>query len=149
MIEAINTFTLSGVVYDNAIKQPLPQGNIYNSQFYTSFVLVVGILPKVDMRIPVICVGECADKALLFCRKGNYVVVQGRITAKEFVNKESGDLFSKVNLIGYQIMPLIKSKEKSLKRFNFRDVVLSNDPKNYSEMTKIEEPTERKGYVKK
>lgn len=149
MIEAINTFTLSGIVYDDAIKQPLPKINIYNSQFYTSFVLVVGLSKNVDIRIPVICVGDCADKALLFCRKGNYVVVQGRITAKEFVSKESGDLYSKVNLIGYQIQPLIRSKDKSLKPFNFRDVVLSNDPKNYSEMTKIEKPIERKGYVRK
>lgn len=137
MIEAINTFTLSGVVYDSATKKPLPKNNMYNSEFYTSFVLVVGHSYKMDCRIPIVCVGECVDKAFVLCRKGNYVVVQGSITTKEVVDKETGDLLITTTLVATQIMPLIKTKQKSLKSFNFRDIVVSCNPNKFSEITRV------------
>lgn len=142
MINAINTFTISGVVYEDPIKKPLKKNPLINSQFATKFIIACGINLKYDCRLQITAVRDCADKAYVLCRKGAYVCVKGFVVSKEIINKRTGDLDISIRLIATDVLPLIAPKPISISDFTFTSIVVATDPNRYSEMTPLEKGKE-------
>jgi len=136
----INEVVLTGVVYDNAKKDFSDYSKRFlKSKYLTRFILVCGnsFSEKVDIRIPVIAYGKCADRANLIARRHAFIMVKGEICSDETIDRTNGKVTT-LPIILINEITLLKTADKiDLKDLKFRNVLMANDPNNYSKLTKI------------
>lgn len=144
----INEVVLTGIVYDAPKKEFSNPSNKYNSKFITKFIMVCkNTFSELDFRVRVYAIGKCADRANLIARHNAFVMVKGEITTEETID-ETGNRIEILPVILVREISLLKIfKKQDFKEYRFRNVLMANDPNNYSEMTSV--PKCRRAVVKK